>query len=64
MPTYLYECEMHGEFEAMHSISEQLTVCPKCKENGLTNKSLKRLIASGSTFILQGGGWAKDNYSK
>lgn len=63
MPTYTYHCEVHGEFEEMHSINDQLEECPKCKEEGLEAKKPTRLISSGSTFILTGGGWAKDNYS-
>jgi putative FmdB family regulatory protein len=61
MPTYIYLCETHGEFEAVHSITEQLMECSLCKETGVTSKPPKRLIASTS-FVLVGGGWAKDNY--
>lgn len=64
MPTYLYECPIHGEFEHQHSITEVLEVCPHCQEeNRLTPQKVKRLIASGGSFILTGSGWAKDNYS-
>lgn len=63
MPTYLYECQTHGEFEHQHSITEQLEECPKCKEEGLEAKKPTRLIASGTGFILNGGGWAKEGYS-
>jgi putative FmdB family regulatory protein len=63
MPTYEYRCELHGDFEQSHSINEQLTECPKCKEEGLEPKKVVRLISSGGTFILSGSGWAKDNYS-
>jgi putative FmdB family regulatory protein len=64
MPTYIYKCEIHGEFEEVHSISEQLEFCPKCEEEGLTPQKVTRLIASGGTFILQNGGvgWARDKY--
>jgi putative FmdB family regulatory protein len=64
MPTYTYRCEVHGEFEEMHSITEQLEECPKCKEEGAEEpKKVVRLISSGTGFILTGSGWAKDNYS-
>ena len=64
MPTYLYECPVHGEFEHQHSINEELEVCPKCQEeNSAEPQKVKRLIAGGSGFILNGSGWAKDNYS-
>lgn len=62
MPTYLYECEVHGEFEESHSIIEELQECPKCKEEGLSVNKPKKLISGGTGFILVGGGWARDNY--
>lgn len=62
MPTYLYECEVHGEFEEIHSITQELEECPQCKEEGLPVVKPKRLIARGTNFILVGSGWAKDNY--
>ena len=63
MPTYLYRCEIHEEFEESHSILEKLEYCPKCIEEGIDPpKKVIRLIASGSTFILSGSGWARDNY--
>ena len=63
MPTYLYQCEIHGEFEQYHSITEQLQECPQCKEQGKPSAKVVRLIAPGGNFILNGSGWAKDNYS-
>jgi putative FmdB family regulatory protein len=48
MPTYLYLCETHGEFEEFHSIKITLEDCPKCKEEGVEPKKLKRLIASAT----------------
>jgi putative FmdB family regulatory protein len=64
MPTYLYECPVHGEFEHVHSITEELELCPKCQEEDKPEQKVKRLIAAGGSFILEGGGWAKDSYSK
>jgi putative FmdB family regulatory protein len=64
MPTYLYLCEKHGEFEVFHSINERLEVCPECEKEGLTPPlKVIRLINSMGGFILSGSGWAKDNYS-
>jgi len=64
MPTYLYECPIHGEFEHQHSINELLEVCPKCEEeHSAAPEKVKRLISAGISFILNGSGWAKDNYS-
>ena len=61
MPTYNYQCEVHGEFEAIHSIKEELEECFQCKAEGKSVKP-KRLISMGTGFILVGGGWAKDSY--
>lgn len=101
MPTYLYYCPIHKNFEVQQSIKEEaLNSCPQCilsDENktdfhctkcdarwGLSREEKlskvckscglhdcvekvfpkpKRLI-SATSFILQGGGWARDNYSK
>jgi putative FmdB family regulatory protein len=62
MPTYNYKCEVHGEFEASHSIKEELEECPQCKVEGKSVKP-QRLISMGTGFILIGGGWAKEGYS-
>ena len=48
MPTYLYECPIHKEFEEFHSITITLTECPKCKKEGKEPQQLKRLIASAT----------------
>lgn len=64
MITYLYECPIHGEFEFQHTINERLDLCPKCQEEKLPDQPVKRLIASGGAFILVGGGWASESYSK
>lgn len=63
MPTYLYNCKVHGEFEEDHSINENLEECPQCKKEGKIN-SVTRLISSGTQFILSGSGWARDSYNK
>lgn len=48
MPTYLYLCPIHDEFEEYHSITTKLTHCPKCKEAG-KDQEIKRLIAPGGS---------------
>lgn len=63
MPTYTYHCEIHGEFDFEHSIKDHLQECPKCKEEGLEPKKVTRLISCGTSFILSGGGWAREGYS-
>lgn len=62
MPTYLYKCDTHGEFEAIHSINDKLEECPECKTEGKTSEAPTRLII-GTSFILAGGGWASEGYS-
>ena len=62
MATYIYFCEIHNEFEVDHSISEKLDFCPQCEKDSKKTK-VKRLIGTTS-FVLQGSGWAKDNYGK
>lgn len=58
--TYEYICtNCNHEWEAEQSIKDSaLKNCPKCYHD-----TAKRLI-SKSNFILNGSGWAKDNYSK
>jgi putative FmdB family regulatory protein len=63
MPTYTYCCKIHGEFDREHSIKDKLENCPKCQEEGLEPQKVTRLISSGGTFILSGGGWAREGYS-
>lgn len=48
MPTYEYECEVHGIFEEEHSISTKLEYCPKCKEETGKETKVKRLISGGA----------------
>jgi hypothetical protein len=67
--TYTYLCQSlkntnHGEFEFEHSINDKLDFCPHCQSLGLANEPVIRLISSGNSFILLGGGWARDNYAK
>jgi putative FmdB family regulatory protein len=63
MPTYEYTCTnevCHHAWEAEQSIKEPaLTECPICKQ-----ETAKRLIAGGTTFVLKGGGWYAQGYSK
>ena len=57
MPTYLYECPLHGEFEEYHSIMKTLETCPKCEEEKITPpNAVKRLIncSSKGTVELSG----------
>ena len=59
MPIYEYECESCGAHaDYLQKMSDPPhTVCEKC--GGKLHK-----IISASGFILKGGGWYKDAYSK
>jgi putative FmdB family regulatory protein len=59
MPTYIYGCDpCQQTMEVVQSIKDKPGYpCPSCGEN------MYRVIQSTS-FALQGGGWAKDGYSK
>ena len=58
MPIYEYQCSKCGNIiEKWDTISNNEYTCPKCK-----NK-MKKIISS-STFVLKGGGWYNDGYTK
>ena len=59
MPTYDYQCSSCShEWEEEQSIkADPIKECPLCKK-----ESAKRLI-SKTSFVLNGGGWAKTGYS-
>ena len=62
MPIYEYQCpspECKKEFELLvkFSESEVPVECPDCK----TPNARKKI--SRTSFVLEGGGWAKDGYS-
>ena len=60
MAVYEYMCEKCNyvieEYVPTSSISEW-TFCPKCGEKA-------KKIISNSTFVLKGGGWYAQGYSK
>ena len=60
MPTYEYLCEKCGhEFEREQRITEPpVKVCPTCR-----SRKVKKLI-SLTSFVLKGGGWHADLYSR
>lgn len=56
MPTYLYECPVHGEFEEEHSIKVKLEKCTKCKEEKLKPvQKIKRLLYPTSGKVTLSG---------
>lgn len=52
MPTYLYECPVHGEFEEFHSMSIKLEHCPTCEKENVTSE-VKRLICGTSKGVVE-----------
>ena len=59
MPTYEYACEAcDHQWEEIQSMKDEpIKDCPAC-----SGDTAKRLI-SKSSFVLAGGGWAKEGYS-
>jgi hypothetical protein len=53
MPTYLYECPIHSEFEEYHSVTQMLENCPKCQGEGLEPQKLKLLINCLSKGVVE-----------
>lgn len=67
MPTYDYSCDKCGlKFERLESIkSEPLQVCPRDELGCPGEGNVHRIISKGNaSFVLFGGGWASDGYSK
>ena len=58
MARYDYSCEKCGKMELEHSINDSVSVCPLCGSS-----SIKKLFTGGA-FVLNGGGWYKDGYTK
>lgn len=52
MPTYLYFCPTHEEFEEYHSMSIVVEFCPQCKEDG-NETPVKRLINCKSRGVVE-----------
>lgn len=59
--TYEYCCDdCFHQFEKEQRITDApLTECPLCHQ-----LAVHRLISGGSGVVFQGGGWARDLYSK
>ena len=55
MPLFTFECSCGNVFEKL--IKERKSNCPKC------NKETNKIYIGHSSFILKGGGWAKEGYS-
>jgi len=53
MPTYLYECPDHGEFEEYHSMRDLIEDCPKCKDEGKEPQKVKRLICGTTRGVVE-----------
>ncbi len=58
MPTYEYQCDKCGQFEATQKITDKpLSRCPTCKGK------VKKLI-SHTSFQLKGTGWYITDYAR
>ena len=60
MPTYEYMCDKcEHEFEREQRISDPpVKTCPKCRSRKVTK------LISRTSFVLKGGGWYSDLYSR
>lgn len=59
MPTYDYACECGHRWEMEQRITDEpAKACPECGE-----PKARRQVGAPS-FVLKGGGWAADNYSR
>jgi putative FmdB family regulatory protein len=66
MPTYVFKCNDCGaEEEVIATFSEfdKMKKGKLCHASDLCSGTMSTVIQSTS-FALQGGGWAKDGYSK
>ncbi len=52
MPTYLYTCPIHKEFEEYHSMSIKLEFCPLCEKENIKSE-VKRLINSTTKGVVE-----------
>lgn len=55
MPTYLYKCPIHNEFEEAHSIKIKLEFCPKCQNENNIETKIERLINCMSKGVVELG---------
>ena len=56
MPLYEFECDSCGQrVEVLQKYEDPAPVCEQCAYE------MKKLV-SRTSFTLEGGGWAKDNY--
>jgi putative FmdB family regulatory protein len=61
MPSYNYVCQnewCNNEWEVFHGINDLIKTCPQCQQ-----ETAKRIISDGGSFVLAGGGWARDSYN-
>jgi len=60
MPFYDYQCVSCGAtWDKLQSITVKPDVtCPSCN-----SPTAKRLVGTGTSFKLKGGGWEKDGYA-
>ena len=62
MPMYEYKCnECYSLWEELQNFGDDTPFkCKGCNAEG----TVERLFPGGMSFILKGGGWFKDGYTK
>lgn len=61
MPTFQFKClPCDITFEFFKIRSDEKAACPQCE----SQDNLMQMFVGNSGFILNGGGWFKDGYTK
>ena len=64
MPIYEFQCPSCKRVsEAIMKVDDPPLICGDCEAKGLPCE-MNKLLSKGGTFILKGGGWYADGYSK
>lgn len=70
MPTYEYKCECGHRFEVTQAITDEPLAhctddeCPRYDHARPSKPGIVERIIARTEFVLKGGGWATDNYTK
>ena len=65
MPLYEYICEECGSTtEIIQKFDDPPPVCETCVKEKNKTIIMKKLLSTGTSFILKGKGWYKTDYRK
>jgi putative FmdB family regulatory protein len=64
MPIYEYQCPSCSRVsEFFMKVDDPDPICGDCEVRNMPCK-MQKMLSKGGTFILKGGGWYRDGYSK